>query len=127
MAEDAYRQWLVEAYQKSSDAYDKAVMTLAGGALGISLAFVHQVAPHPTHKAWLAWTWGLLAVSLLLIFLSFLASQQTLLREIKKRDKRRVWPSWDMPGWATTILNVASGAALITGVVCLVRFAWFNI
>jgi hypothetical protein len=51
MAEDAYRQWLVEAYQKSSDAYDKAVMTLAAGALGISLAFVHQVAPQRVYFA----------------------------------------------------------------------------
>jgi hypothetical protein len=127
MAEDAYRQWLVEAYQKSSDAYDKAVMTLAGGALGISLAFVHQVAPHPTHKTWLAVSWVLLAVSLLLIFLSFWTSQQTLLREINKRDRRKVWPSWDIPGWSTTILNAASGLAFIAGVACLVRFAWFNI
>jgi len=127
MSEDAYRQWLVEAHQKSSDAYDKAVMTLAGGALGISVAFVHQVAPNPTHKTWLAWAWGLLAVSLLLIFLSFLASQQTLLREINQRDNKTVWPSWDMPGRATTLLNLASGAAFIGGIVCLVRFAWFNI
>jgi hypothetical protein len=101
-------------------------MTLAGGALGISLAFVHQVAPNPTHKGWLAWAWGLLALSLLLIFASFLASQQAILREIRLRDRKKVW-GWDIPGWMTTTLNVTSGAAFIMGVVCLVRFAWFNI
>ena len=101
-------------------------MTLAGGALGISLAFVHQVASNPTHKNWLAVSWGLLALSLLLIFGSFLASQQTILREIRLRDKRKVW-RWDIPGWATTTLNVTSGAAFIMGVVCLVWFAWLNI
>jgi hypothetical protein len=102
-------------------------MTLAGGALGISLAFVHQVAPNPTHKNWLAVAWGLLALSLLLIFASFLASQQSILREIKKRDGHKLWPRWDVPGWTTTTLNVTSGAAFIMGVACLVRFAWFNI
>jgi hypothetical protein len=126
MAEDTYRQWLVEAHQRSSDAYDKAVMTLAAGALGISLAFVHQVAPRPTHKNWLAVSWVLLAVSLLLIFMSFWTSQQTYLREIKKRDKLPV-SRRDVPGWATTTLNVMSGLVFIAGVLCLVRFAWFNL
>jgi hypothetical protein len=127
MADDPYRQALVEAHQKSSEAYDKAVMTLAGGALGISLAFVHQVAPNPTHKGWLAWSWGLLALSLLLIFASFLASQWAILRQIKERDGQEVWPRWDVPGWMTTTLNLTSGAAFIMGVACLVRFAWFNV
>jgi hypothetical protein len=126
MADDAYRQSLVAAHQKSSEAYDKAVMTLAGGALAISLTFVHQVAPQPTHKPWLAVSWALLALSLLLIFGSFLASQQALLRQIKQHDKKPV-SRWDVPGWMTTILNVASGAAFVVGVACLVRFAWFNI
>jgi hypothetical protein len=123
---DQYRQTLVEAHQKSSEAYDKAVMTLAGGALAISITFVHNVGPHPKDKGWLAWSWGLLGLSLLLIFASFLASQQTILREIKKRDGKPVW-SWDMPGWATSLLNLFSGGAFIGGVACLVQFAWFNI
>jgi hypothetical protein len=126
VAEDAYRQTLVEAHQKSSEAYDKAIMTLAGGALAISITFVHNVAPHPKEKGWLAWSWGLLAVSLLLIFASFLASQQAILREIAKRDKRPV-SRWDMWGGATTAINLLSGAAFIAGVACLVRFAWGNI
>jgi hypothetical protein len=126
MANDSYRQSLVEAHQKSSDAYDKAIMTLAGGGLAISITFVHEVAPHPVHKGWLAWSWGLLALSLGLIFLSFLASQYAISRRIKEWDKHPVW-GWNVPGWMTATLNLLSGGAFIAGVVCLVRFAWFNI
>lgn len=64
MADDAHRQLLVEAHRKASEAYDKAVMSLAGGALAISITFVHEVAPKPSHKHWLAVSWGLLALSL---------------------------------------------------------------
>lgn len=37
-----YRQWLVYTEHRSSEAYDEAVMTLAGGALAISFADVEK-------------------------------------------------------------------------------------
>ena len=123
---DSYRAVLVDAHRRSSEAYDKAVMTLSGGALAISLTFIHDVAPHPTHKGLLAWSWGLLALSLLLILVSFVASQYAILRRIKEEDGLPV-SRWNLPSGATVALNFASGAAFIAGVACMVRFAWFNI
>ncbi|WP_134984071.1 hypothetical protein [Xanthomonas axonopodis] len=38
-----YRQWLVVAEQKAQEDYDKTVLTLSGGALGISFAFVKDI------------------------------------------------------------------------------------
>ncbi len=66
------RQWLLQADHAASRDFDKAIMTLAAGALGVSIAFVHDVAPHPVRVAWLGWAWGLFAASLVLILLSFL-------------------------------------------------------
>jgi len=122
---DSYRDILVEAHRKSSEAYDKAVMTLAGGALAISLTFIHDVAPHPRHKGWLGWSWLLLAVSLLLILVSFVASQYAIARQIRQIDGLNV-SRWNVPSRMTAGLNFASGMAFIAGVLCMVRFAWVN-
>jgi hypothetical protein len=122
---DSYREVLVEAHRRSSEAYDKAVMTLSGGALAISLTFIHDVAPQPKHKGWIAWSWGLLALSLLLILVSFVASQYAIGRQIREVDRLRVL-QWNLAGRMTAGLNFASGLAFIAGVTCMVRFAWFN-
>lgn len=43
---------LLKAHHTATQDYDKAVFTLAGGALGISLAFVRDIAPKPVPE-WL--------------------------------------------------------------------------
>jgi hypothetical protein len=123
MTGDGYRQRLVEAHQKSSEAYDKAVMTMAGGALAISLVFVRDYAPHPAHKWTLGISWSLLGLSLLLILVSFLASKEEIRDLIKAMDKQ------EPPGgmWVTRILNFAAGASFIVGVGFLVTFALVNL
>jgi hypothetical protein len=125
MVEDGYRQWLAEAHQKSSDAYDKAVMTLAGGALGISLVFVRDYAPHPVHKWTLGISWSLLGLSLLLILVSFLASKAEIRRLIQAMDEGKE----ELPHgiWVTRFLNYTAGTSFIVGVGFLVSFALVNL
>lgn len=118
-----YRQWLVETYASMSQAFDKAIMTLAGGALGISITFVHDLAPKPTHETWLATSWGCFAAALLVILASFIASQRAILRMIGSLDRDEE----PARGQLTTVLNAVSAGALILGVICLVRFALYNI
>jgi len=122
------RQWLLQADHAASRDFDKAIMTLAAGALGVSIAFVHDVAPHPVRVAWLGWAWGLFAASLVLILLSFLTSQHALRREMKvlsgERSDRRPG-GW--LGLATIGLNWTSAGALVSGVVALVVFALYNL
>ena len=45
-----HREWLVAAYGEATRSFDKAIMTLAGGALALSIAFVHDVAPKPEQE-----------------------------------------------------------------------------
>lgn len=122
-----HRNWLRTAYEASSASYDKAVMTLAGGALAISLTFIHEIAPHFRHKGYLGLAWASLALSLLVIFFSFWASQKALLSEMDKMDEgeaaegKGFWVS--TTGW----LNLGAGVAFVAGVVFLVIFAWHNI
>jgi hypothetical protein len=123
----SYRDWLVKTHHVASQDFDKAVMTLAGGALGISLAFIHDVAPHPHHKTWLAVSWGLLALSLLMILVSFLTSQSALLSAISRHEKAVANPHRQVFAWVTVALNWLSAASFIAGVACLVRFALYNL
>jgi uncharacterized membrane protein YjfL (UPF0719 family) len=124
---DEHRDWLVRTHHTASRDFDKAVMTLAGGALGISVAFIHDVAPHPHKRGLLAVAWGLLALSLLLILISFLTSQRTLLNEIDAVDNRQSSPVPDRAGSMTDYLNWSSAAAFILGVVFVVAFALYNL
>ena len=57
-----YRKWLVSAEQKSQEDFDKTILSLSGGALGISFVFLKDViGPLPILQpgfllaAWLAW------------------------------------------------------------------------
>jgi hypothetical protein len=72
----AYRDWLVQADHKASEAYDKAVMTLSGGALAISITFIHDIAPSPlaTTIYRLIFAWGAFGLSITAILISQLTS-----------------------------------------------------
>jgi hypothetical protein len=142
MSDRAHRDWLVSAHHTASQDFDKAVMTLAGGALGLSITFIHEIAPHPKHHGWLATAWICLAVSLLLVFLSYLASQHVLVNEIGRCDdliaKARAAERGDRPpstrpekrdiaGPLTEMLNYMAAATFVAGVVLLVRFTLYNL
>jgi TRAP-type C4-dicarboxylate transport system permease small subunit len=121
----SYRDWLVKAHHTASQDYDKAVMTLAAGGLGISLAFIKDIAPHPNGVWMIAVGWSCLAASLLLIFVSYLTSQQRLLEQISQLDHPGNAARQIFGGW-TRRLNWISGAAFIAGVVFVVAFAVYN-
>ena len=121
----AWRQWLVEAHHSSSQDFDKAVMTVASGALGLSITFVHDFAPKAIHRGLLAAAWALLATSLLAILISHLASQDATLHEIKKLDNENT--GWSIAWWATSLLNYGAALSLVAGVLCLVVFGLYNV
>jgi hypothetical protein len=123
-----YRNWLVAADQKASEAYDKAIMTLSGGALGLSLTFMKDIAQSPRSETiWrLELSWGCLAASLAFILLSMLSSQWALRKAIKQVDHG--FPKGTRAGGGfsilTSLLNIFSGIAFVLGIGLL---AWFTI
>jgi len=87
----AYRGWLVEAEHKASQAYDEAVMTLSGGALGISLTFAKHLVKSPVISLWrLELAWGALSASIALILVSMVTSQFALRKSIHEFDQGMV-------------------------------------
>jgi TRAP-type C4-dicarboxylate transport system permease small subunit len=121
-----YRDHLVGAHHTASQDFDKAIMTLSGGALGLSITFVHDIAPHPTNKILLSLAWLLFSISLLLILVSFLSSQAAVLAMIKTLDEPKS-PSKKVSAFVTACLNWAAAATLVSGVLCLVLFALYNL
>ncbi|HEU5372108.1 MAG TPA: hypothetical protein VFU51_06940 [Gaiellaceae bacterium] len=118
------RKRLTDLHEKATDSFDRAVMTLSGGALGISLAFIHDVAPHPRHVWVLGIGWILFALSLLLILLSFLTSERAVVRMVTAMDAGETAIA---RGRWTDYLNWASAGTFVLGVGFLVLFAWLNL
>jgi hypothetical protein len=126
-AQRAWREWLVQAHHGASQDFDKAVFTLSGGALAISLAFLRDIAPTPSHEWALATAWALLTSSLVLIFISLLTSQAAILRQIKQLDSAATERRSSFFGRATAALNGCAAAAGVIGVTFLVLFAFYNL
>src|SRR2546421_8179300 len=79
-----YRKHLLISEQKAQEDFDKAVMTLSGGGLGISFAFIGNVIKDKQmidgpllFYAW--WSWGFsLAFVLISYYLSVIALRRAL-------------------------------------------------
>jgi hypothetical protein len=54
--EDRYAFFRQAGYEAHRD-FDKAIMSLSAGALGVSIAFVHSIAPDPRLTVFLRIAW----------------------------------------------------------------------
>ena len=130
--DQAYRQWLVQAEQKSQDDYDKSVLALSGGALGISFAFVKDIiGDKPIELAWLligAWiTW---AASTVVMLASYYVSRKALRKAIEQCDDKSI-EDCEAPGGIFTKvlrgLNVTGALLFLVGVILMAFFVQANI
>lgn len=127
----AYRDLLIAADQKSSEAYDKALMTLSGGALGLSLTFVKDLAPTPLEatKWLLGASWLCLTASLTFILFSMLSSQWALRKAIRQVDEglNSDEKAGGLYSTFTSALNITSGITFLLGVGFLAYFSARNL
>ena len=125
------RKILVDSLRESSRTFDKAILTLASGSFGFTIAFLKDIVPIPFENTkWLIhFSWSLFVLSILLILISFLTSQKACLKQIentyeiitnKKKDMQNNW------GSATTFLNYASIIVLIIAYFIWSLFVYFN-
>jgi hypothetical protein len=126
-----YRQWLVVAEQKAQEDYDKTVLTLSGGALGISFAFVKDiVGDNPiSHSSWLVSAWVFWALSTSAMLGSFFVSRLALRRAILQCDDGTIFCK--PPGGFYTVLtrwlNVGGAVLFLLGVGYMAAFVQSNI
>jgi len=128
---DEYRNFLSNAEQAASASYDKAVMTLAGGAFGLSFVFLKDfLGAAKPHGMWLLiMAWVLLALSIVCILVSILTGRWSLRKAISQLDQKRIHS--EKPGaWfslVTETLNVLAAVFFVGGVAFLAWFAITNV
>jgi hypothetical protein len=128
------RNSLIDAKREGTRFFDKAILTLAGGAFGLSLTFIRQSSPNiiPRCKYLLVFAWAGFCISILSTLISFLTSQSACLKQIEilgdewlaKDDRDKKVNIKNKPAIRTKRLNVISIFAFIIGTICL---AWFTI
>ena len=129
----AHRSTLARLAEQSQSDYDKAVMTLSGGALGISFGYVKEVAGNPPYAHWgiLLAAWSAWTVSVAACLFSLSISGVALRKEIDKIDDELLRPeaddgqrakggrAWDK---ATNLLNLAGGILFAVGAAAMIGF-----
>jgi hypothetical protein len=126
-----YRKFLVAAEQKSQEDFDKTVLALSGGALGISFAFLKDVIgsnpisnPALLVSSWLAWAFSTFAV-----LASYYLSHMALRAAIAQVDQGTIYKQ--RPGGALSLwtagLNASGAILFLVGVCCITLFAGSNL
>jgi len=125
-----YRNTLETLERESQQSYDKAVLTLSGGALGISFAFVSDFLDKSNVicSGWLLTAWISWGVSVSAILFSFFFSNLALRKAIDQVDKKTIQK--ERPGGSfdtiTAFLNAAGGLLFLVGVISIIIFVIAN-
>jgi hypothetical protein len=123
-----FRRHLVEAAQKSTELFDKSVMTLSGGALSVSLLLLERMSRAKIEMGWeLLSAWSLWAISLASSLFSHWCSTKALRTAVKEFDYQP--HKSKLGGWMSPItgfLTLLSGVAFVLGVVAFLSFVRAN-
>lgn len=125
-----YRKFILEADQKSVAAFDKTLVTLSAGALGISLVFVRDIlGAGNLDRGWLVIAWTFWAVSLAFSLVSHYISHCALRATLCEIDEDRLdskhpggrWTTW------TEFVTVLSGICFLLGLGSILWCAYTNL
>jgi hypothetical protein len=129
------RKTLFQTAKEASDQYSKAILTLAGGSLALSITFIEKIAPTPIEGSllFLALAWIVYAMSMLVTTTSFLLGQFAYMRQIDISEAALLDPT----GQSVTIsnryvpwmkgLDVAGLLLFAAGLVLTLLFATMNL
>lgn len=126
-----YRASLIDTLRFLNESYDKLLITLSGGALGISIAFLKDIVKLENVKfpdlllyAWLAFIFSLAAVLGRLMF-----GIEAYRRAIKQVDSGTIYQERVGGRYSlmTRALHICSAAFLLLGLLMLAAFAFQNV
>ena len=126
------RQELVNSKFKVAEDFDKALLTLSGGALGISMTFIKDIVIKPEHKWILVISWTCFGLSIIILLLGFHVCRKAYMQEIvsldaiqekskKANNKKNLWSE------ATEVANIFALVFFIIGLSSLATFIFINI
>jgi hypothetical protein len=128
-----YRNGLVASYQRMQGEFDKAVLVLSGGALGISMTFIKEIlSGRPTCTGYFLGAWIFWGISICATFSSYFTSAQLQQKAIEHVDKKDIYVVFDemtKSAWYrwTSWLNIAAGICFVLGVAMMIVFVGLNL
>jgi len=89
---DRYRELLLDAEEKAQTEYDRLIVALSGGALGVSFAFIHQfITDKPAQWiSCLTAAWTLWVISLASVLASHYFSVEAMRKTIAQVDGKKI-------------------------------------
>lgn len=126
-----HRRVLTDIESQQQRSFDKAILSVSSGALGLSLLFSEKIAAIPVHSCWLYAAWIALCLAIVSTTVSFLLSVEA---TSKQRDLFDRWylhgaegeePSSQLTAWVGG-LNWTSLVFACVGVLFLTWFAVVN-
>ena len=129
-----YRKSLLSLQQQMQSEYDKAILALSGGALGISLTFLKDIVVRPGSSeirtpgflllAWVCW-----GASATCILFSYFTSASALEKAVAQTDTREIYITarGGLFNTVTRWLNAFAGLFFLFGVILLVFFTYKNL
>jgi len=126
-----YRKALLALEQQMQSEYDKAILALSGGALGVSMTFLKDVVINRGVEgggyllaAWVCW-----GLSVTCTLSSYYTSSQALRRAVAQTDDKLIY--LELAGGrfnqVTKALNFSAGLLFALGVVSIVVFVAHNL
>lgn len=129
-----YAHWhlLYDVERESARTLDKTLVALAGGALGLSITFIKEIAECPQWTIVLYIAWIFLILSILSTLLSFAATQRAARNERDKMTREfkgdnNTEKKINRFQKVTIYLNTISIASFITGATLLTIFSGKNL
>lgn len=126
---------LVKKQISNSENFDRSVLTLSASGLGLSLAFIKDVAP--LAKAFaielLIVSWGLFGLSIIATIASFMTSQAAIrfqifaARKYYLEEDDEYLAKRSIASKSTDILNFLAGAAFIAAIIGTILFVALNL
>ena len=129
--EKDFRNRVLEWEQKIGDSYDKTLITLSGGALGLTITFIKYIIEENSIVCinLLLLSWGAWIVSLTSLLLALYFAQFAYRRTIIQLDEETIYDQ--TPGGIFTNIvsfcNAVGGIGFIIGVVAIVMFVSTNL
>jgi len=128
---DRFRELVLSLEHKMQAEYDKAVLMLSGGSLGLSFAFLKDlIGKQPLNSpGWLLAAWICWGISATCTLASFYTSAQAMKKTVVQIDQQNIYVK-RAGGWfdrATTIFNNAAGILFLLGLGAIVFFVAQNL
>jgi hypothetical protein len=125
-----YRTGLVETVQKLNESYDKLIVTLSSGALGLSLVFLKDVVKEEPIQgsSLLISAWVLFVLSLTSVLSAMLFGIAANKKAVKQVDTDTIYHQ--KPGGQysklTTLFHYLGTVFLVVGLATMILFAYIN-